>query len=102
MGKNPAWSWYIIWYFFVGGVAAGAYVMAAVADLFGREEDRRVARTGYVLAFPLALVCPILLTLDLGMPPRAFYMFRLFNLESPMSIAGPGPCQASASPRCSR
>lgn len=86
MAKNPAWSWYIIWYFFVGGVAAGAYVMGALADLFGRDEDRRVAKLGYALAFPLVVICPILLTLDLGMPSRTLNMFRLFKWGSPMSV----------------
>lgn len=86
MAKNPAWSWYIIWYFFIGGTAAGAYVLAAVADLFGRDADRRVAKIGYAIAFPLVLICPILLTLDLGMPVRTLYMFRVFNWGSPMSV----------------
>jgi formate-dependent nitrite reductase membrane component NrfD len=86
MGKNPVWSWYIIWYFFVGGVAAGAYFMAAVMDFFGRDEDRPVAKAGYGIAFPLVLICPILLTLDLGMPGRAFNMFRVFRWGSPMSV----------------
>jgi formate-dependent nitrite reductase membrane component NrfD len=86
MGKNPAWSWYIIWYFFLGGMAAGAYFMAALGDLFGRERDRSVARIGYGVAFPLVIILPLLLTLDLGMPIRTFYMFRLFKIDSPMSI----------------
>ncbi|MBI4587311.1 MAG: polysulfide reductase NrfD [Candidatus Rokubacteria bacterium] len=86
MGKNPAWSWYIVWYFFVGGMAAGAYFLAALADLFGRERGRSVARIGYGLAVPLAALCPVLLTLDLGMPVRTFYMFRLFKPGSPMSV----------------
>jgi len=86
MGKNPAWTWYIVWYFFVGGVAAGAYVMAAFADLFGRDADRPVARLGYALALPLVVVCPILLSLDLGMPGRTLNMFRLFSWGSPMSV----------------
>jgi len=86
MGKNPAWSWYITWYFFIGGVAAGAYLMAALADFFGRDQERRVARVGYALAFPLVVVSAILLTLDLGMPGRAFNMFRVFNWGSPMSV----------------
>lgn len=86
MAKNPAWSWYIIWYFFVGGVAAGAYLMAAIADLTEGEGNRRVARIGYILAFPLVAICPILLTLDLGMPGRTLNMFRLFKLGSPMSV----------------
>lgn len=86
MTKNPAWTWYIVWYFFVGGVAAGAYFLAALADLFGTERHRPVARIGYALALPLVLICPILLTLDLGTPARTFYMFRLFKPGSPMSV----------------
>jgi formate-dependent nitrite reductase membrane component NrfD len=86
MGKNPAWSWYIIWYFFLGGVAAGAYVLAAMADLFGRRDDRRLAGIGYGVALTLVAVCPILLTLDLGMPGRALNMFRVFRPGSPMSV----------------
>ena len=86
MGKNPAWSWYIVWYFFLGGMAAGAYFMAALADLFGKERDRSVSRIGYGVAFPLVIILPLLLTLDLGMPIRTFYMFRLFKIDSPMSI----------------
>lgn len=86
MGKNPAWSWYITWYFFIGGVAAGAYLMAALVDFFGRDQDRRVARGGYALAFPLVVLSAILLTLDLGMPARAFNMFRVFSWGSPMSV----------------
>lgn len=90
MSKNPAWSWYIVWYFFLGGVAAGAYVMAAIADVFGREEDRPAAKLGYALAFPLVVICSILLVLDLGMPSRAFNMFRIFKWGSPMSVGSWG------------
>ena len=57
---DPGWHSLIIWYFFLGGIAAGAYVMAALADLFGDAEDRRAARVGYYLAFPLVCVCGML------------------------------------------
>ena len=40
---DPGWHHYIVWYFFLGGIAAGAYVMAALADLFGTASDRRGA-----------------------------------------------------------
>jgi formate-dependent nitrite reductase membrane component NrfD len=86
MAKNPAWSWYIVWYFFVGGTAAGAYFLAALADLFGTQRHRPLARAGYAIALPLAAVCPLLLTLDLGVPARTFYMFRTFKPGSPMSV----------------
>lgn len=86
MGKNPAWGMYIVWYFFIGGIAGGAYFMAAVVDFFGRRGDRPVAKIGYSVALPLILISPILLTLDLGMPPRTFNMFTMFKFSSPMSV----------------
>ncbi len=48
--KAPTWRWEIIWYFFFGGLAAGCYVIASIASLFGSQEDRAVARTGYYLS----------------------------------------------------
>ncbi len=90
MGKNPAWSWYITWYFFVGGVAAGAYLVAALVEFVGQDRDRRVARVGYGLAVPLVALSAILLSLDLGMPGRAFQMFRAFRGSSPMSVGAWG------------
>src|SRR2546422_1017372 len=46
----PHWTWFIIPYFFVGGLAGGAHFLAAVLDWFGRPEDRPVVRTGYDIA----------------------------------------------------
>jgi len=86
VGRNPAWSWYITWYFFIGGVAAGAYLMAALGEFVARDRDGRAARAGYALAVPLVGLSAILLTLDLGMPARAFHMFRVFHWSSPMSV----------------
>lgn len=86
MGHNPQWEWYIVWYFFLGGIAAGAYFVAALADMLGDEGDLPVVRTGYLIALPLVLVLPVLLALDLGTPTRAFNMFLRFDLRSPMSV----------------
>lgn len=86
MGQSPNWGWYIVWYFFIGGIAGGAYFAAAIADLFGKERGWEVAKVGYYVALPLVLLCPILLTLDLGVPARAFNMFRTFDIRSPMSV----------------
>src|ERR1041385_4588275 len=33
--KPPFWGWEIIWYFFLGGLAAGCYIIATIASLFG-------------------------------------------------------------------
>src|SRR5437773_10220170 len=58
----PHWTWFIIPYFFVGGLAGGAYFLAAALDWFARPEARPVVRTGSaappVGATPPALPLP--------------------------------------------
>src|SRR5438477_12762356 len=61
----PHWTWFIIPYFFVGGLAGGAYFLAAVLDWCGRVEDRPVVRTGYDVAAIGIIISGALLTLDL-------------------------------------
>ena len=48
----PDWGWLIVLYFFFGGLAGGCYFLASLIDLFGRPEDRPLARLGYYIAFP--------------------------------------------------
>src|SRR5204862_7794580 len=81
---SPHWTWFIIPYFFVGGLAGGAYFLAALLGGFGRPEDRPVIRTGYSLAFCGALVSGALLTLDLGRALRLWHvLFQSNNLPHP-------------------
>jgi formate-dependent nitrite reductase membrane component NrfD len=84
--KTPVWRWEIVWYFFLGGLAAGCYVIASIATLFGSPEDRAVARTGYYLSLLALLPCPPLLIKDLGKPERFLNMLRVFKVKSPMSM----------------
>lgn len=84
--KAPTWTWEIILYFFLGGLAAGCYVIASIAALFGSREDRVVARTGYYLSLLALLPCPPLLIKDLGRPERFLNMLRIFKVKSPMSM----------------
>jgi formate-dependent nitrite reductase membrane component NrfD len=70
----PLWDWWIVFYFFFGGIAGGAYFTSAIIELVGRPEDRPIARMGYYIAFPLSIVCAILLILDLGRPGRFWHM----------------------------
>jgi formate-dependent nitrite reductase membrane component NrfD len=84
--KAPVWRWEITWYFFFGGLAAGCYVIASIASLFGSKEDRAVARTGYYLSLLSVLPCPALLIKDLGRPERFLHMLRIFKVKSPMSM----------------
>ncbi|HEU5383923.1 MAG TPA: NrfD/PsrC family molybdoenzyme membrane anchor subunit [Ktedonobacteraceae bacterium] len=83
--KEPFWGWEIIWYFFFGGLAAGCYIIASLAALFGSREDRATARTGYYLSLLALLPCPALLIKDLGRPDRFLNMLRMFKVKSPMS-----------------
>jgi formate-dependent nitrite reductase membrane component NrfD len=76
---DPEWGWWIIGYFFLGGIAAGAYFTATMIDLVCSPEDRPLARVGYLIALPLILICGIFLILDLHRPERFWHM--LFRSE---------------------
>jgi formate-dependent nitrite reductase membrane component NrfD len=71
---DPQWGWWIILYFYLGGIAAGAYFMSTLVELVGSEEDRELPRIGYWLAFPLVLLCAVFLILDLQLPGRFWHM----------------------------
>ncbi len=88
--QDPHWGWYIVWYFFLGGIAGGAYFLAAIADFFGGPRERQMAKVGYYIALPLVVVCGILLILDLGTPSRFLNMLREFKWHSPMSVGAWG------------
>ncbi len=90
MLKIPHWEMMIVWYFFLGGIAGGAYFTAAIADYFGNARDRTVAKVGYLLSLPLTLVCGILLIADLGVPMRFLNMLGAFKFWDPMSIGAWG------------
>jgi formate-dependent nitrite reductase membrane component NrfD len=92
--RGPDWTWYILFYFFLAGLSGGSYVIATLLRLSGRV-DEPAARIGYYIAFPTMLVCPILLTLDLGKPLRFWHMLVnttpgdegvVFRYWSPMSV----------------
>ena len=89
----PEWRWLIILYFFIGGLAGGCYFLAVIMDLFGRPSDRRLARLGYLVAFPAVVICGALLTLDLTRPERFWHMLvqsgtwrLMIKPYSPMSL----------------
>lgn len=70
----PHWEWWIVIYFFTGGIAAGAYFTSAIIELVGGPEDRPTARMGYYIAFALLPICVIALIADLGTPLRFWHM----------------------------
>lgn len=90
----PGWEWYYVaMYFFVGGISAGAYFIGSLAELFGGERYRALSRTAYYVAFPLILLTPPLLILDLGRPGRFWHLLLYaqnglpyVNVQSPLSV----------------
>lgn len=81
---DPGWGGFIVWYFFLGGIAAGAYAVAAMAGLFGDESDRRATRPAHYIAFPLIAICGLLLTVDLNRPERFWHMLIQSETGRPM------------------
>jgi formate-dependent nitrite reductase membrane component NrfD len=93
--RAPDWTWYIVPYFFLAGLAGGSYVIATLLRLWGRPSDEPAARLGYYAAFLAFLPCPLLLTLDLTQPLRFWHMLwnttpdnagPNFKTGSPMSV----------------
>lgn len=89
---SPEWRWFIVAYFFLGGLAGGSYFLATLLDRFGTERDRPLVRLGYLVAFPIVCLCGLVLTADLGRPERFWHMlvqsetFRpMLKTYSPMS-----------------
>jgi formate-dependent nitrite reductase membrane component NrfD len=82
--KRSHYGWLIATYFFVGGLAGAAQVIAQIADLV--SDDRAVVRAGRYLALLGSLLSPLLLISDLHTSSRWFNMLRIFRPTSPMSI----------------
>lgn len=90
---SPHWAAWIILYFYIGGIAGGAFFLASLLHLFGRLEDRPLVRLGYYLAFAGAVVSGFLLTIDLPRPERFWHMLiqsntgrLMFKSWVPMSV----------------
>jgi formate-dependent nitrite reductase membrane component NrfD len=82
--KTPAWTWEVPIYFFVGGAAGTAAMLASVGTLSGA--DRRMVRDARWLAAIGGALSPALLIADLGVPRRFLNMLRVFKVQSPMSV----------------
>ena len=91
----PDWTWYILFYFFLAGLAGGAYFLATLLRYWGTPADEPVARLAFYVPLPATLLGLLLLTLDLRRPLRFWHMlfdttpgeFGLsFNSRTPMSV----------------
>lgn len=81
--KASPWKNDIPAYFFFGGLAAGSSLLAAGADLTGREALRRSSRVSALGAVGLST---FFLIHDLGKPSRFVNMLRVVRVTSPMSV----------------
>lgn len=82
--KEPAWTWEIPLYFFVGGAAGASAVVGAIAHYTGA--DRKIVRDARWIAAAGSVISPALLIMDLGRPERFLNMLRVFKPQSPMSV----------------
>ncbi|MDP9193043.1 MAG: polysulfide reductase NrfD [Acidobacteriota bacterium] len=82
--KPPVWTWEVPAYFFIGGVAGGASILGAAAQLAGGE-DALVREARWIAMIGSALSAPLLIS-DLGRPERFLNMLRVFKPQSPMSV----------------
>jgi formate-dependent nitrite reductase membrane component NrfD len=72
--QPPEWRWYILGYFLLAGLSGGAYAIGAMLRLAGGPTNEPAARVCFLLALPLLVLCPVLLTADLGSPLRFWHM----------------------------
>jgi formate-dependent nitrite reductase membrane component NrfD len=84
--KAPVWKWEVAWYFYLGGLSAGAYLLARLAERVGGDRYRDLTRVGTAVAAAAAVPCAPLLILDLGDPKRFHHMLRVWKPSSPMNL----------------
>jgi formate-dependent nitrite reductase membrane component NrfD len=84
--KRPTWNHEVAAYFFFGGISAGAALIGSLAEVFGGDERKELARTAHYVSFATLLPCPPLLIDDLGRPERFHHMLRIVKPSSPMNL----------------
>jgi formate-dependent nitrite reductase membrane component NrfD len=91
--KSADWPLLIDVYFFLGGLAGGAFVIATIANLLDAHRHRHIVRAGYYIAFLAILPGPVFLIVDLGLPTRFLHMLMVSkpSLEIGMNAITVGP-----------
>jgi formate-dependent nitrite reductase membrane component NrfD len=97
---SPEWTWWIILYFFVGGIAGTAFFLASMLYLAGSRtggqaggQTAPIVHLGYYIAFIGVVISGFLLTIDLTRPLRFWHMViqnhtlkPMFKAWEPMSV----------------
>jgi formate-dependent nitrite reductase membrane component NrfD len=94
--RPPEWTWWILLYFFFAGIAGGSYAIGTLLRLSGDARDEAAARVAFLVSAPATVICPILLTADLGASWSKFWHMLVnvtpgqtslsFKYWSPMSV----------------
>ena len=90
----PEWQWWILAYFFFGGISGGSYALGTLLRLAGDPRDRSASQLAYIASFIALIPCPIFLMADLGQPLLFWHMLvdtspgggLAFRPDSPMSL----------------
>ncbi len=85
-GQVISWGWPIIIYLFLGGLAGGAYIISALADLCDIDEDKLIGKIGFTVAFIGIVIGALCLISDLGRPERFLNIIKVYKFTSPMSV----------------
>jgi formate-dependent nitrite reductase membrane component NrfD len=93
LAAAPGWGWWIIAYFFFGGITGGSYAIGTLIRRVGSSADQPIARRAFIVSFFALLVCPVFLVADLGVPVRFLNLFLdaseggfVFKYWTPISV----------------
>ena len=80
------WGGMIAIYLFLAGIAGGAFLTASLTDLFSKNKETKVIRSGITIAVVTIIIGLGLLVVDLGRPLSFWKLILNVNLGSVMSI----------------
>lgn len=84
---QTSWGWLIALYLFLGGLGAGAFIVAAIVSLVTGERFKSTVRFGAWVSAAAIAVGVLVLLLHVGKPLRALWMIESFdNATSWMAI----------------
>lgn len=84
--KEPVWIWTVPTYFYTGGTAGAAALLAATAQALGGDELHGLVKASRWIAAVGGGVGSALLIADLGRPERFLHMLRVIRPTSAMSL----------------
>jgi formate-dependent nitrite reductase membrane component NrfD len=95
---TPHWTWWILLYFFIGGIAGTVFLLASLLDWDSRQSSALpLVRYAYYLVFIGICLSGLVLTIDLTRPLRFWHMLiqnhtglPMLKLWEPMSVGAWG------------